>query len=368
MSWSKLITEAASKYLEERGVTGAIEDLSKISSFVKNNFLKAGSQFSTCINGNEEIDYSSVIPDWLESFMPEMNSCYSEAKRQDVLSKEFEENIQFVLETGYCAIRQLVEIDEELTTLGEYANEIDSICDRALELVFNKCRGTMENNVTSDYIKNNINKTFSMEVKGVYPVNFDYGMTMITGIIKSGKISTGKSLTLPSGESAQVQFIQMFGVTLNEAECGDTCAVILEGDYYNDIQEETPFVIDNTRFEEGNDSNINTSSVDVEQEYIDELKACLEDDNVISDRERRLLNKVSQSLGISEERAKELELSLQKSINLTPEEQEYANEIKACLEDDGEISSKERRLLNKLRNSLGIDPTRAEEIEANLKK
>ena len=71
-------------------------------------------------------------------------------------------------------------------------------------------------------------------------------------------------------------------------------------------------------------------------------------------------------MGISEKRAEELEMSLSSQRMLTPDEQEYADEFKACLEDDGEISSKERRLLDKLRNSLGITPERAKEIEDNL--
>lgn len=100
----------------------------------------------------------------------------------------------------------------------------------------------------------------------------------------------------------------------------------------------------------------------VEQEYIDELKACFADDGMISDRERRLLDKLRKSLGISEERAKELEVMCNPNV-LTPEEQEYADEIKVCLEDDGVISERERRLLTKLSNSLGIPKERALEIE-----
>lgn len=101
---------------------------------------------------------------------------------------------------------------------------------------------------------------------------------------------------------------------------------------------------------------------DSEKEYIDELKACYADDGNISDRERRLLEKLRKSLGISEERAKELEVMCNPNV-LTPEEQEYADEIKVCLEDDGVISERERRLLTKLSNSLGIPKERALEIE-----
>lgn len=98
-----------------------------------------------------------------------------------------------------------------------------------------------------------------------------------------------------------------------------------------------------------------------EKEYVEEVKACLEVDSEISPKERRLLNRLRERLGISEERATELETSLQ-SIQLTDEEKEYLEEYKACLEE-GEISSKERRLLDRLRDKLGISEERAKEIE-----
>lgn len=113
-------------------------------------------------------------------------------------------------------------------------------------------------------------------------------------------------------------------------------------------------------------STPSTPSLDenAEQEYLDEVRACLEDDGEISDRERRLLNKLAQSLGISEERAAQLEAQAQMPITpLIPPEQEYADEIRACLADDGEITERERRLLNKIRTSLGITEERAAEIE-----
>ncbi len=102
-----------------------------------------------------------------------------------------------------------------------------------------------------------------------------------------------------------------------------------------------------------------------EKEYLEEIKACLEEDGEISSKERRLLDRLRNSLGISVERAEELEKSLQE-IQLTEEEKEYMEEYKACWEE-GEISSKERRLLDKLRNRLGISEERAKEIEEILK-
>lgn len=98
-----------------------------------------------------------------------------------------------------------------------------------------------------------------------------------------------------------------------------------------------------------------------EQEYLETLKTIYEEDGEISSRERRLLNRLREKLCISERRARELEDSLNSS-QLTSGEQEYLDEYRACLEE-GEISSKERRLLDRLRDKLGIHPSRAKELE-----
>lgn len=97
-----------------------------------------------------------------------------------------------------------------------------------------------------------------------------------------------------------------------------------------------------------------------EQEYLEELKECLEDGE-LGGSERRLLNKLRIKLGISEERAAELEASLQKP-QLTEEEQEYLEAYKDALED-GVVSEKERRLLDKLMKINNISEERAKEIE-----
>ena len=48
---------------------------------------------------------------------------------------------------------------------------------------------------------------------------------------------------------------------------------------------------------------------------------------------------------------------------LTDEEKEYLAEYKECLNDGGSITASERRLLERLRKSLGISEARAKEIE-----
>lgn len=111
-----------------------------------------------------------------------------------------------------------------------------------------------------------------------------------------------------------------------------------------------------------NDSE-NESDTDnnAEQEYLKELEDILSDGE-ISQRERRLLDKIRTQLGISEERAAELEASLSKP-SLTQEEQEYLDEYKEIIAD-GEISPRDQRFLDKLKKANGISESRAKEIEA----
>lgn len=101
-----------------------------------------------------------------------------------------------------------------------------------------------------------------------------------------------------------------------------------------------------------------------EQEYLDEVKECLADGE-IGPRERRLLDKIRSKLGISAARASELEASLS-TPKLTEDEQEYLKEYKECA-IDGIVSDKERRLLDKVRKMLGISEERAAEIEKLIK-
>lgn len=98
-----------------------------------------------------------------------------------------------------------------------------------------------------------------------------------------------------------------------------------------------------------------------EAEYAEEVKVCLENGE-ISNGERRLLEKLRVKLGISDDRAAEIEASLS-DPQLTEAEQEYVDGYNECLRESGVITSGERRLLNKLRITLGISESRAEELE-----
>ena len=111
-------------------------------------------------------------------------------------------------------------------------------------------------------------------------------------------------------------------------------------------------------------SSANISS-NAKQEYLNNIREFLEDDSEITPRERRMLDRIRQSLGISEERAKELEASLAKP-QLTEDEQEYIEAYREYLVD-GSIDEKSRKRLDIFRKGLGISEERATELEKTIK-
>ena len=100
-----------------------------------------------------------------------------------------------------------------------------------------------------------------------------------------------------------------------------------------------------------------------EKEYLKEFKEVIADGD-ITERERRLLNKIRAQFGISVERGEELEAMIMQP-SLTPEEQEYLSEYKEIIAE-GQVSERERRFLEKLRKANGISEERAAEIENNI--
>lgn len=100
-----------------------------------------------------------------------------------------------------------------------------------------------------------------------------------------------------------------------------------------------------------------------EQEYL-EMYNEYAATGALSDINKKMLDKFRKRLGISEERAHELEISCAEP-QLTEDEKEYLEMYKAKAAD-GKISELDRKLLNKLRNSMGISEERAKEIEKTL--
>lgn len=107
--------------------------------------------------------------------------------------------------------------------------------------------------------------------------------------------------------------------------------------------------------------NSSTSNKD-EEEYLEEIKFMLEDDGIIDDKERSILERFRARKGISKERAIELEKKLLSFGNLLEDEKEYLEEFQEIF-NDGEITEKERRILSRMANRLGISETRVKELE-----
>ena len=108
------------------------------------------------------------------------------------------------------------------------------------------------------------------------------------------------------------------------------------------------------------------SMTTAEQEYLTEYKECLASNGgEFSDSERRLLERMRKSLGIFVKRAAELEDSLTPALQLTEVESEYLEEYKQCAVG-GNITDSERRLLDRMKKTLGISDERAAEIESSI--
>lgn len=99
---------------------------------------------------------------------------------------------------------------------------------------------------------------------------------------------------------------------------------------------------------------------DDKEKYKEEILFYLEDDGIIDDDERRFLEKKRVRLGISEDRAKEIEEEC--LPKLTPEEKEYIEAFKEL----GDVDLQDpriRRMLDHEREDLGISEKRALELE-----
>ena len=97
--------------------------------------------------------------------------------------------------------------------------------------------------------------------------------------------------------------------------------------------------------------------------YKEEVEFCLEDESEISAHSRKFLERKRQKLGLSETRALEIEDMVKASlVSFTDEEKEYMEALDDVIED-GVIPDNVRRLLERERKSLGISEERAKELE-----
>ena len=111
------------------------------------------------------------------------------------------------------------------------------------------------------------------------------------------------------------------------------------------------------------DQSLNSELSEDELAYKEEVEFCLEDASEIDAHSRKFLERKRQKLGLSETRAQEIEDMVKASlVSFTDEEKEYMEALDDVIED-GVIPDNVRRLLERERKSLGISEERAKELE-----
>lgn len=98
-----------------------------------------------------------------------------------------------------------------------------------------------------------------------------------------------------------------------------------------------------------------------ESEYKKEIQELCKEGE-ITQRERRLLEKIRVNLGISKERAQEIEGSLSNPPQLSQDEKEYLSEYREII-SEGEISERDKLFLEKYKRVNNISEERAKYIE-----
>ena len=121
---------------------------------------------------------------------------------------------------------------------------------------------------------------------------------------------------------------------------------------------------------ENNDEEVpllstNKTSSSAEQDYREEVEFMLEDDGIIDDKERRILERLRVKMDISPELALRIEHEVLSVGNLTEDEKEYIEIFQEML-NDGEITDKERRMLNRFAIRLKLTEERITQLENSL--
>ena len=108
-------------------------------------------------------------------------------------------------------------------------------------------------------------------------------------------------------------------------------------------------------------NTISSTLTEKEKEFLNEVRFCIEDDDIIDNFEQIFLNKTREKLGLTEERAKELQESILKP-QFTENEKEYINALSKLM-IDGQIPESAQHIVERFRNRYEIDEQRANEIE-----
>lgn len=152
---------------------------------------------------------------------------------------------------------------------------------------------------------------------------------------------------LEGGEKGDKVWLQLKGVRADQIYCGMNVYLFSENETEVDDVKLTFTQLDESLTHD-------------EERYKEEILFCLEDSGTISEDDRKYLERKRRKLGISEERARELERQFASSLSSA--EQEYLETFKEmCI--SGTVSERVRRLLDRERESLNITAERAKIIE-----
>lgn len=121
--------------------------------------------------------------------------------------------------------------------------------------------------------------------------------------------------------------------------------------------------VTNSQATDSIDQSLNSELSEDEIAYKEEVEFCLEDASEIDVHSRKFLERKRLKLGLAETRAQEIEDMVKASlVSFTDEEKEYMEALDDVIED-GVIPDNVRRLLERERKSLGISEERAKELE-----
>ena len=419
MGWGKLIGDLGQRYINERGIEGAMDDLNSIRNGVSKLFGSNGN--------NDDSDEDDYQCDW-NNTIDGIRECMAKNEYQEAINvlesfyRDHDEDYDFwyvywraSLAYSQWQDRMFDEVDNHAVTYSSQCELLYSSVRTWLKRVeanasqeeeWQRCkelsysimsdkevfdeilkRNKVWNEINSalDPLKTQQGPQLKKYEDAISKVKSLYHYDKSLSFYHEGLLRVYELLLEASTHNSTLldELRQKYQQIANDIAAASDGIKKTAGDDQDDINRAANFVdtiselLDKvTDIIEGkasvsvssatsNTSNhtSNTSVSENEQEYLEEIKACLADDGTISDRERRILNRLRDSLGISEKRAKELEDSLNKG--LTDDEKDYLDALKDSLVD-GVISNRERRLLDKLRTSLGISEARAKELEKSI--
>ena len=351
-------------------------------SFVANAHVNYSQQMERSFQREEETEWEISV-----SFKPleELDEAETQQKPEtfstDAISVDEYLNLRLISQIQYYVLSIVNENKSDKVNIDAIAQRIKKDCGLSIPTkLFNKktkqevydalweviarqySDGRKLHNIITTLPKEEFDNKLKLKV--FFTENVEELGSAIIGVVTSGSISVGDRIILCTDDDndedveATVTWIELFGKIFREADprigadAGDSLGIGVDVD----VTSLSPFSIIVKSDERDDDDELTKE----EQEYINELKDILADGE-ISPRERRLLDKIRQKLGITEERAKELEASLTEP-QLSEDEREYLDMYREYAEE-GEITDKARRRLDKFANALGITDERVKEIE-----